>query len=172
MRCGGVADFVDTLHDGVEGSVVAYGGIGAVEVIVDGARQADDGEVEFVGKDARAGERAVAADDDQGVYLVALDHVVGELTSLGRLKLLAPGSLEDSAALLYDIRYVLSAKIHDFIGDESLVSAIDALDFQPTEYSGAGDRTDGGIHARGVAARREDAYTFNLCHGCNIECLF
>ena len=77
MGGGGVADFVDALHDGVEGGVVADCGVGAVEVVVDGSGQADDGEVELVGEDASAGERAVAADDHHGVDFVAAEHVVG-----------------------------------------------------------------------------------------------
>ncbi len=55
MRGGRVAYFVDAFHDGVQGSVVAYGFVGAVKIIVDGARQADYGEVEFVGEDACTG---------------------------------------------------------------------------------------------------------------------
>ena len=31
---GGVGDFIDTFHDCVQGGVVAYGGVGAREVVV------------------------------------------------------------------------------------------------------------------------------------------
>ena len=70
MAGGGVADFVDTLHDGVQGGVVADGGVSSVEVVVDGAGKAYDGEIEFVGEDAGAAERAVAADHHQGIDAV------------------------------------------------------------------------------------------------------
>ena len=44
MAGGSVADFVHTLHDGVQSRVVSNGGVSAEEVVVDSAGKADDGE--------------------------------------------------------------------------------------------------------------------------------
>ena len=62
VRGGGVAYFVDTLHDGVKCGVVANGGVGAVKVIVDGAGQTDDRYLEFMAEYAGSRKRTVTAD--------------------------------------------------------------------------------------------------------------
>ena len=63
----GVADLVHALDDGVQRGVVADGGVRPVQVVVDGAGQADDGNVELARELLRAGEGPVPADDDEGV---------------------------------------------------------------------------------------------------------
>jgi hypothetical protein len=103
VRRGGVAYLVDAVHDGVECRVIADSRVGAEEVVVDGAGEADYGEVEFVGEDARSGERAVAADDHKGVDLMALHHVVCQLASFWCLKFFTTGSLQYRAAHLNDV---------------------------------------------------------------------
>ncbi len=112
---GSVADFVHTVHDGVERRVVAYRGVGAVQVVVNGARQADNRKVELIGENAGARQRAVAAYHDKSVYLVAAQHIVGQTAPLRSLKLLATRGFKYSAALLYYIRYILSTEIDYFI---------------------------------------------------------
>ena len=47
MRVGGVADAVHTLHDSVHRGVVTDSSVSAIEVVVDGARQTDNGEVKL-----------------------------------------------------------------------------------------------------------------------------
>ena len=152
VRCGRVADFVDTLHDGVQGRVIADGGVGAVEVVVDRAGKADDGEVKLVGKNACAGERTVAADDHEGVYLVAAQVVEGELASLGSLKLVTARGLQNRAASVDDVRDVLGFEFDDFVGDEAFVASVDAFDFQAVENGRTGDGADCGVHAGRVTS--------------------
>ena len=164
MACGRVADFVDTLHDGVERCVIAYGGVCAVEVIVDGAGKTDDREIEFVGEDAGAGERAVAADHHKCVDFVALDVVESELAPFGGGEFLAAGSLQNSAAGLNDIGNVLSVKFLNLIGDEAAVAAIYTFDLKTSVDSRAGYGADCGVHAGGVSSGSQDAYTFDFCH--------
>ena len=67
MARRGVTDFVDTLHDGVERGVVADGRVCPVEVVVDSSGESDNREIEFVGEDTCACERAVTSDDYEGV---------------------------------------------------------------------------------------------------------
>ena len=50
MALGRIANAVYALHDGIQGCVVADGGVGAIEVVVDGTRQANTADVEFAGK--------------------------------------------------------------------------------------------------------------------------
>ena len=162
MARSGVTDFVHALHDGVEGGVVAYSGVGAVEVVVDGSGKAYDGEVVFVGEYARAGKGAVAAYHHQSVNLVAAQIVVGKLASFLSLELGAAGCLEYGSAHLYDVRYVLSLEFHYFVGYQAFVTAINAFDFESAENGRAGHGTDGSIHAGGVASGGEDADAFDF----------
>ncbi len=61
--------------------------------------------------------------------------VIRELTSFRCLEFLAAGCLEDGAASLYDIGYILGLELHDFVGDETAVAAIDAFDRKTAENS-------------------------------------
>ena len=103
VRGGGVTDLVHALHDGVQGRVVAYGCVGAVEIVVNGAGEADYREVELIGENARAGQRAVAAYHHQSVDLVTAQIVVCQLASLGGLEFGAAGCFQYGAAHLYDV---------------------------------------------------------------------
>ena len=131
MAGGGVADFIDRLHDGVEGCVVADGGVGAAEVVVDGGWNGDAGVVEFLGEDARSVDGAVTANDDEGVYLLLDEIFVGLLASFGILEVGGWGGLEDGAAILDDVADALSFKRHDVAFDETLVAVLDGFYFQP-----------------------------------------
>ena len=82
----------------------------------------------------------------------------------GCLKFLATRGFKNSAALLYDIRYILRAEVDDIVGNQTTVTAIDAFDFKSAENSRAGDGADSGIHARSITAGCKDAYTFDFCH--------
>ena len=92
------------------------------------------------------------------------DYVVSQLTAFGSLEFLAAGCLENRAALLYDIRYILSPEIDYLIGDKSAIASIYTLDFKPAEYSRTGDGTNCGVHAGGVASGSKYADTLDFCH--------
>ena len=102
-----VAQLVHRLHDGVERRVVADGGVGAAQVVVDGAGQPHDRHVVFAGEDRGARERAVAADDHQGVDAGGRHVFVGRAASFGGFELTAACGLEHRAALLYDVAHTL-----------------------------------------------------------------
>ena len=95
---------------------------------------------------------------------MAADYVVGQTPTLGRGELLAAGSLKDGTALLDDVRHILCAEIDYLVGDKTAITAIYTFDFQPIENCRTCDRTDCGIHARGIAAGSQNAYGLNLCH--------
>ena len=95
---------------------------------------------------------------------MALDSVESELTSFRSLKFLASRRFQDCSSELNYVADVLSVKIHDFVSYESAVAAVDAFDLHSIKDGRTGHGTDGGIHARGVAAGSQDAYAFNFCH--------
>ena len=98
MRGGSVANLIDTLHDGVHGSVVADGHVGAGKVVVDGAWESDDRDVILLGEDAGSCDRTIAADHYKGINAVLLHVLIGELASFRRLEVLGTRRLEDGAS--------------------------------------------------------------------------
>ena len=103
---------------------------------------------------------------------MAADYVVGQLASFRSLELLAAGCLQDGAALLNDVGHVLSAEIHNLVGDETAVAAIYTFYFQTAEDGRAGHGADCGIHARGVASGCEDADSLDGRHSIIWGCFF
>ena len=161
---GGVADFVDAFHDGVQGRVVSDGCVGSVEVVVDCSGEADDRDGEFVAEDAGAGEGAVAADYDEGVDFMAFHHVVGALAAFGSLEFLATGGFEDCSAALDDVGDILRGELFYFIVDEAFIAAVDAENLEVGEDCRTRHGADSGVHTRGVASGGENADRFYLAH--------
>ena len=164
-----VAQLVDGVDDGIQGRVVTDGLVGAVQIVVDGARKSYDGNVILVGEDLRARKRTVAADYDQRVDTCGLHVLVCLAAALLRTELLAAGSLEDGAALLYDVAHALRLELHDLVGDQTVVAAHDALDLITVVDGGSSDGTDGRIHTGGVAARSENTDTFDSHNSCLLK---
>lgn len=164
VRHGRVAYLVHRLHDGVQGRVITYRRIRAGEVVVYRSGKAHNREVEFGRELPRPGQRTVAAYHHERVDVFAL-HVLERLpASFEGLKLLAPGRFQDGSAELDDVAYVFRAERFNLSVQESPVSVVDALDLEAVVQGGTGHRTDGGIHAGGIAAGCQYAYAVNTEH--------
>ncbi len=169
MGIGGVADLIDTFHDGVQRGVVADGGVRPVEVVVDGAGKADDGDVILPGEQLRAGEGAVAADDDEGVD-AGLDHVgIGLLAAFLGHERLGTGGLEDGAAALDGVGDGRGGELDELLVNQSLVAAHDADHIDIVVTGGAGDGTDGRVHAGCISSGSEDTDGIDMSFHCRIR---
>ncbi len=158
-----VAQFVHRLHDRVQRRVVAYRRVGAAQVVVDRSGKAHDRDIVLLGEYARAGQRAVAADHHQRRDACGDHVVVGRLAALGGGELLAARRLEDRAALLYDVADTL--RLESMISlNQGLVSAHDSLHRESVVDRAPRHRAYCGVHAGRVAARRQDADTFDSGH--------
>ena len=161
VALGGVAQLVDHLHGGVHGGVVADGVVGAGDVVVDGAGQADHRDA-AVGQLAGAAVGAVAADDHQ--------RVDAQLTALGRalvlallgLELQAAGGVQDGAAVLDDVGDAAQVHLVALAVQQAVVAALDADHPVPLVDAGADDRAHRRIHAGCVAAAGQYADGFDL----------
>ena len=120
--------------------------------------------VVFLGEDAGARERTVAADDHQRVDAGRHHVVVCRLAAFGRGEFLTAGRLEDRTAQLDDVAYALGFERHDLVEYETFVSAHDALDGEAVIDCAAGYRAYGGVHSRSVAARSQNTDTFDSSH--------
>ena len=89
---------------------------------------------------------------------------MGGLASFGRGELLTARCLEDRAAQLDDIAHALRLEFYDLVEHQSLVSAHDTLYGEAVVDRAARHRANRRIHARGVAARSQNAYAFDSGH--------
>ena len=161
---GGVTDLVHAFHDGIEGAVVADGGVCAVEVVVDGAGQSDDGEVELHTEVPGTGERAVAADDYEGVDFLSLAGLISFLHTFEGHELLASGSLQYSTASRDDAADILGGEGFHFALDESVVATVDAFDVKIVVDACARHGADSCVHTWRVAARGQNTNCLNPVH--------
>ena len=63
---------VNTLHNGIHGSVIAYCIVSAVKVIVNRSRQSNATNVVFLGKETGSCQRTITTYDNECVYLLLL----------------------------------------------------------------------------------------------------
>ena len=165
---GGVADAVHAVHDGVHCGVVAYRSVGAVKVVVYGARQSYAWEVELYAEVPCTRQRPVASDDNQCVNLFFLTGLIGFLHAFRCHEVLRAGSLQYGAAPGDYSAHVLGGEGLHLTLDESVVATINALDFETIVDACARNGADSCVHARGVAAGSQDTDSFNLAHSRNI----
>ena len=154
MRCCRVANLVDTLHDGIQGCVVADSRIRAIEVIVDCSGQADDRNIKFISKNTCTCQRAVAADNNQCINAGCSHILVGLFATFFRAELGATCRLEYCASHLNNIRHVLCLKLYDFISQQSSVTTINTFHAYPAKNSRACHGANRRIHSGSITSRR------------------
>jgi len=112
----------------------------------------------------RSADGSVAADGDEGVDPVPLQHFGRPALAFFLEHGGTAAGMEDRAAALQDVAY--AAKRHprlslgiavEILFQQSLVAAADAHHFVPPGHRGANHRPDAGVHSRCVAAATEEA---------------
>lgn len=152
-------DHIHQVDDGVEGGVHADTHVGSVDVVINGAGQANDGVAKLV-EFQRAGEGAVTADDHECVNFFLAQDTHGFALAFFFVKAHAACAGEESAGLTGFSADFEGAKADELAVKDALVAVFDTYDFQAAGESSAGDGTDGRVHAGGVAAGGEDADAF------------
>ena len=147
-----VAYAVHTLNDGVQRSVIANGRVGAIKVVVDGARQSDAANVIFLGKLHCARERTVAANHHQGADIVGHHIVVGFLAPFFRHECLAAGRFQDRTSRHDDSTDILGREIHNLVVHQTIKATVNTLDLESLTNSCTCHCSDCSIHSRGVAS--------------------
>ena len=161
VALGGVAQLVDHFQSGVHGCIIADGVLGAGNVVVDGAGQADHRNA-AVCQLACAAVRTIAANDDQCVN--------AQLTTLGStavlaflgLELQAAGSVQNSTAGRNDVRDAAQVHFKAFAVQQAVVTTLNADHAVTFVQAGTDHSAHGSIHARSIAAACEHANRFDL----------
>ena len=165
VRVSCVTNLIDTFHDGIERRIVAYGQVGAVQVVVDSTRQTYARHVELCSKQAGTSERAVATDDHEGVDAGLHHIVVGSLSTFLGHEVLGTGGLEYCAATAYDTRDALGGELLDFLMNKAFVASVNSFNLESVGYGCARHGAYGCVHAGGIASAGQNTDTFYLtCH--------
>lgn len=147
----GIPDFVDAFHHRVGGGIKADGIIGAVEVVIDGSRQAYHGYGVFLRKDVGTPEAPITAHDDQGLDIALGKVLVGFAAAFRGAELLGAGGFEDGTPPVYDIPD--GSKVHgaEFVLNQAIVAPYNPPDPVAVVDTTADQSPDTGIHARGIS---------------------
>src|SRR6266571_7670229 len=145
---------IDRFERRVEGGVDAYGDIGAVQIVVDGRSDADDGEP-GLRKGVGARERAVAADHDETFDRVLLEYLQRALPPFGGAELGAAGAAEHGAADVDDAGDVAGPERLELALDQPGVALSDAGHLEPARHTDAHHGPERRVHPRRVAPTRQ-----------------
>ena len=161
MALGGVAQLVDHLQSSVHSGIVTDGVVGAGNIVVDGAGQADHRDA-AVCQLTGAAVRTVAADDHQRVnaQLTALGCAL--ILALFGLELKAACGVEDGAAGRDDVRNTAQVHFEALAVQQTVIAALDADHAEALVQAGTDHGTDSCVHAGGVAAAGENTDRLDL----------
>ena len=151
MGLHGVPQLIDALNGGIGGGVKTDAVVGAGDIVVDRAGNADDVDA-ILAQRLSAPEGAVAADGNDAVQsekFAGRDRPA--LTFLGH-EFLTAGSVQNGAAPIDRMGNALFIQTNDIAGDQAVPAPADTVAFQSTIQRSTDDRTDTRVHARRVAA--------------------
>ena len=136
----------------VEGGVVSDGGVCAVEVVVDGSRQADTWDVMLCSDHLGSGKRAVSSDHDEGVDSMSLYVLIRACASFFIHEVLASRGTQDSTSTIDGSADAFRCEILDFVIDEAFPATVDSL-YLPSVIDGRTcDGSDRRVHSGSITS--------------------
>src|SRR5450759_4880396 len=159
----GVADLGRGVADGVQGRIEPYRGVGPVEVVVDGPRDARDLDATDM-QLLRAAVRSVATADHEPGYPVLAKDRHALFDPLRVEEPLRTRRAQERAATVELAAHVSESQVLHVAREQSLVAVHDADRVATGADRGADHRADGRVHARRVTAARQDRYATRVGH--------
>ncbi len=156
MTGGGVPDAVDRVQGDVRRGVIANSVVGTVDIVVDGAGEADDREAVFLPQVMRSVEGAVAPNRHQPFDPSLSQLLRCHRPAFGVEELLAARGLDDGAAKLDDVRDGGRVHLLELASQHTLVATMDADHPPPFMDRRANYRAKAGVHAWSIPAAGED----------------
>ncbi len=152
MGLGGGLEPVEGLGGDTHGRVEAEGDVRDGDVVVDGLRDADDGQAVVRHQPGRL-QRALAADRDDRVQTQFLDVAPGPLHAVPQVRGLDPGGAEDGAAAGQDAAHRIQVELQIVALQEALPAVPETDDLVAVVGDGTvHDGPDDGVQAGAVAA--------------------
>ena len=151
MGLHGIPQLIDALNGRIGSGVEANAVVGAADVVVDGAGNANDVDAVLT-QSKSAAEGAVAADGDDTVQ--PQEFAGGDSLALACLghELLAAGGIENGAAPIDGVGHALFIQAHDVAGDQTVPASANAVALQAMIQRGTYNCADAGVHAGGISA--------------------
>ena len=165
MALGGIAQLVDHLQCGIHSGIVTDGIIGAGNVVVDGAGQADHRDAAVCHLTGTT-VRAVTTNDDQSIdaELTALCSAL--ILTLFGLELQAAGRIQDGATGRDDIGNAAQVHFKALAIQQAIVAALNADHTEALVQACTDNGANCSIHTRSVAAAGQHTNRFDLLfHG-------
>ena len=161
MALGGIAQLVDHLQSGVHSGIVTDGVVGAGNIVVDGAGQADHRDA-AVCQLTGTTVRAVTTNDDQSIdaELTALCSAL--ILTLFSLELQAAGSIQDGTTCRDDVRDTAQVHLKALAVQQAVVATLNADHTETLVQAGTNHGANRGVHARSVTATGQNANRLDL----------
>jgi hypothetical protein len=117
-----------------------------------------------VGQPQCAGERTVAADDDQPLDTKLSQRAARTIADLALVKLPAPSRPQDRPTFAQDAGDVGRPQRSHCVVEQSAIPALDTENFDAGGMTDQRDRSDRRVHPGGVAAAGQDCYSLDRGH--------
>ena len=155
-----IAQLVDGVDDRVGRRIAANRIVRTPDIIVDGARQADDRHARLLGEQRRATQGAVTTDDDEAFDAAVLQILIAELATLRRLPAFAASRAEEGTTALDDVANILGLHLEHILIQQAMIAIIDAPDLDPFEQCCTHNGTRCRVHARTISTAGHHGNTF------------
>jgi hypothetical protein len=146
MRIGRVTDFVDRLYRRVHRRIETDGEIRTGNVLVDRTRDADAGDIKFIGEDLCSIERTITTDHHQPVNSALAEIRIGFFPSFRSPEFILSGRLQNRATALDDIGHTAGIHRLDVIIYHARIATNDPKNFQVMIESGSYNGPDTCVH--------------------------
>ena len=151
MRCRCIADLIDRFHRCVNSRIKSDRVLRAGDIKIDGARKSDD--VDAVCRELlSAAVGAVAADNDKALDTVLIAGISRVLLAFLCSHFRTARRIEDRAAALDCIRYILGMHLDKVLLHETVIASVDAVDLETLRKTSSDNGTDRRVHSRRIAS--------------------
>ena len=151
VRGRGVTQAVNRFHNGTQRGEVTDGVVGAFDVIVDGARQADAREAHF-SQTFCTHVGAVAADNHQRIQTPFFHVFDSHFTDVFVTEFREACRTEESTATVDHVRHAVAVELNHAVFIQTQVTVIDTKNFQTFRQRCTDNPTDCRVHARRITA--------------------
>ena len=159
MGLHGIAQLIYTLDGGVGSGIKADAVVGAADVVINGAGNANHVDAIFT---QRAGptESTIATDGNNAIQTKEFAGGNSSALTVFGHEFLTAGGVENRAAAVDGVRYAFFVQADNIAGNQAVPATPNAIALNPMVDGSTNDGAHTGIHAGGVTAAGEHANSF------------
>ena len=153
VRSGRITNFIHSIYNCVQCSIVTNGRIGTIKIVVDSAGQTYNRDIKLLSKNSCSGKSSIPTNHDKRIDFFFLHILIGQLATFGSTKLSTACTFQNCATLLNNITYILGLKFCYFTGYQPLVTSVNCFYTYTIENCSTRHRPDSGVHAGSITSR-------------------